>query len=112
MEVAGAVFWPMLMGLLRCTEYLLTGDRIPAAEAVELGLANRVVPDAELMDQAKAMGERLAAQPHQAMQETKRALNLHLQEMILRAAPFALSAESESFTTQDIKNTIDNFKKK
>jgi enoyl-CoA hydratase len=108
----GAVFWPLLMGLLRCKEYLLTGDRIPAAKAVELGLANHVVPDAELMDQAKAMAERLAAQPHQAIQETKRALNLHLQEMILRAAPFALSAESESFTTQDIKNTIDNFKKK
>jgi enoyl-CoA hydratase len=108
----GAVFWPLLMGLLRCKEYLLTGDRIPAAKAVELGLANRAVPDAELMDQAKAMAERLAAQPHQAIQETKRALNLHLQEMILRAAPFALSAESESFTTQDIKNTIDNFKQK
>ena len=58
------------------------------------------MPDAELMDQAKAMAERLAAQPHQAMQETKRALNLHLQEVILRAAPFALSAESESFTTR------------
>lgn len=108
----GAVFWPLLMGLLRCKEYLLTGDRIPAAKAVELGLANRVVPDAELLEQAKAMADRLAAQPHQAIQETKRALNLHLQEMILRAAPFALSAESESFTTQDIKNTIDNFKKK
>ena len=46
------------------------------------------------------------------LQETKRALNLHLQEMILRVVPFALSAESESFTTDDIKNTIDNFKNK
>jgi enoyl-CoA hydratase len=108
----GAVFWPLLMGLLRCKEYLLTGERIPAAKAVELGLANRVVPDAELLDQAKAMAQKLAAMPHQAMQETKRALNLHLQEMILRAAPFALSAESESFTTDDIKKTIDSFKAK
>ena len=45
-------------------------------------------------------------------QETKRALNLHLQDYILRAAPFALSAESESFSTDDIKATIDNFTKK
>lgn len=108
----GAVFWPLLMGLLRCKEYLLTGDRIPAAKAVELGLANRVVPDAELMDQAREMAEKLAAQPHQALQETKRALNLHMQDMILRVAPFALSAEAESFATDDIKQTIDNFKKK
>jgi enoyl-CoA hydratase len=108
----GAVFWPLLMGLLRCKEYLLTGDRIPPEKALELGLANRVVPDDELMAQATAFAERLAAQPHQAIQETKRALNLHLQDMILRAAPFALSAESESFTTDDIKATIDRFSKK
>lgn len=108
----GAVFWPLLMGLLRCKEYLLTGDRIPAAKAVELGLATRAVPDDQLMSEARKMAERLAAMPHQAIQETKRTLNLHLQDYILRAAPFALMAESESFTTDDIRKTIDNFKKK
>jgi enoyl-CoA hydratase len=108
----GAVFWPLLMGLLKCKEYLLTGDRIPAAKAVELGLATRVFPDADLMPEARKMAERLASMPHQAMQETKRALNLHLQDYILRAAPFAIMAESESFTTNDIRNTIDGFKKK
>lgn len=108
----GAVFWPILMGLLKCKEYLYTGDRISPAKALELGLANRVVPDAELMEQSLAMAHRLAAMPPQALQETKRALNLHLQEMILRAAPFALSAEAESFATPEIKRTIDNFKKK
>jgi enoyl-CoA hydratase len=108
----GAVFWPLLMGLLRCKEYLLTGDRIPAAKAVELGLATRAIPDADLMTEARAMANRLASLPHQALQETKRALNLHLQDYILRAAPFALSAEAESFATDDIKRTIDGFKNK
>ncbi|MGE0307607.1 MAG: enoyl-CoA hydratase/isomerase family protein [Acidimicrobiia bacterium] len=108
----GAVFWPLLMGLLRCKEYLLTGDRIPAEKAVELGLANKAVPGADLLTEARAMADRLAAQPRQAMQETKRALNLHLQDYILRAAPFALAAEGESFATDDIKATIDGFKKK
>jgi len=108
----GAVFWPLLMGLLRCKEYLLTGDRIPAAKAVELGLANKAVPDADLLTEARAMADSLAAQPRKAMQETKRALNLHLQDYILRAAPFALAAEGESFATDDIKATIDGFKKK
>ncbi len=108
----GAVFWPLLMGMLRCKEYLLTGDRIPAARAVELGLANYHVPDDELMDEARKMAERLASLPHQAIQETKRALNLHIQDYILRAAPFALMAESESFTTDDIKATIEKFTSK
>ena len=108
----GAAIWPLMTSLLKAKEYLLTGDRIPAAEAVNLGLANRVVADDQLMKEAMALAERLAAQPPQAVQETKRALNLHMQAAIALVAPFALSAEAESFATDDIKRTIENFKKK
>lgn len=107
----GAVFWPILMGLLRCKEYLLTGERIPAKLALEFGLANRVVPKEKVLDEALAVAQRLAEQPAQAIQETKRALNLHLQAMIGRVAPFALSAEGESFGTDDVRRTIDKFTK-
>ncbi len=108
----GAVFWPLMMGLMRCKEYLLTGDRIPAAKAVELGLATKAVPAAEVLIEARKMADRLAALPQQALQETKRALNLHMQDYILRVAPFALAAESESFVTPDIDKVIEDFKKK
>lgn len=107
----GAASWPLMMSLLKAKEYLLTGDRIPAAVAVELGLANRVVPDDQLMTEAAALARRLAAQPRQAVQETKRALNLHLQAAISLVAPFALSAEAESFETEDLRNTIEKFTK-
>lgn len=108
----GAVSWPLFMSLLKAKEYLFTGDRIPAAKAVELGLANRVVPAGEVLAEATALAHRLAGLPRQALQETKRALNLHLQAAIDRVAPFALAAESESFVTDDIKRTIDTFKQK
>jgi enoyl-CoA hydratase/carnithine racemase len=108
----GAVFWPLLMGLLRCKEYLFTGDRIPAALALQYGLANRVFPDAELMEGARAMAERLAAQPPHALQDTKRALNLHLQDAILRAAPFALAAEGESFASDHVRRSVERFTRK
>lgn len=108
----GAVFWPALMGLLKCKEYLFTGDRIPAAKALELGLANRVVPGDQLLAEAKAFAHRLAGQPAQAIQETKRALNMHLQTMIGHVALFALSAEAESFGTDDVRRTIEQFSKK
>lgn len=106
----GAATWPLMMGLLKAKEYLLTGERIPAAECVALGLANRVVPDAELMAEAKTLANKLAAQPPQAVQETKRALNLHLQAAIALVAPFALSAEAESFATDELRETIEKFK--
>ena len=106
----GAVAWPLLINFLKAKELLLLGDRIPAAEAVRIGLANHVVPDDQLLDEAHALAVRLAAQPPQAVQETKRALNLHLQAAIKLVMPFALSAESESFATPELKATIDGFK--
>jgi len=107
----GAISWPLLVGLLRAKEYLLLGDRIPAQKALEVGLANRVVPDDQVMTEALALAHRLAAQPRQAVQETKRALNLHLQQAIALVAPFALSAEVESFSTDDVRRTIEKFTK-
>jgi enoyl-CoA hydratase/carnithine racemase len=106
----GAAAWPLLMGFLKAKEYLLTGERIPAAEAVALGLANRMVPDDQLRKEAITLAQKLAAQPAQAVQETKRALNLHLQAAIAMVAPFALSAEAESFATDDVRRTIETFK--
>jgi enoyl-CoA hydratase/carnithine racemase len=106
----GAVGWPLMMSLLKAKEYLFTGDRIPAPLAVELGLANRVVPDDEVVAEAVALAHRLSKQPQQALQETKRALNLHLQNAIQNVAPFALASEAESFSTEDVKHTVDTFK--
>jgi enoyl-CoA hydratase len=108
----GAACWPLFMSLLKAKEYLFTGDRIPAQEALAIGLANRVVPDAELMPKAIEFAQRLASLPRQAVQETKRALNIHLQNAIQAVAPFALSAEAESFATDDLRRTIEGFKKK
>jgi enoyl-CoA hydratase/carnithine racemase len=108
----GAVTWPSMMSILKAKYYLLTGERIPAADCVALGLANKVVPDADLMETAVALAKTLAAKPRQAMEETKRALNLHLQAAMLRVGPFAAAAEQESFSTDDIRKTIENFTKK
>jgi enoyl-CoA hydratase/carnithine racemase len=108
----GVVTWPFMMSMLKAKEYLFTGERIPAATAVELGLANRVVPADSLMEEALILARKLCAQPAQALQETKRSLNLHLQHAALMVLPFAISAETESFSSPEIVATIENFKKK
>jgi enoyl-CoA hydratase len=105
----GVVTWPFMMSILRAKEYLFTGERIPAALAVELGLANRVVAPEALLDEAVALAQKLAAQPAQALQETKRALNLHLQAAALRVLPFALSAETESFSSPEVGERARSF---
>jgi enoyl-CoA hydratase len=105
----GAVQWPLFMSVLKAKYYLLTGDRIPAKECVEIGLANFAVPAGELLEKAVALGQRLAEKPQQAIEETKRAVNLHIQQATLMVSPFACAAEQESFATEDIKKAIESF---
>ena len=108
----GAATWPLLIGMLRAKEYLLTGERIPATLAVEFGLANRR-RRRRPVDAAKRSRSptSLPALPPQSLQETKRALNVHLQQAVASVLPFALSAEAESFATPEIKATIEKFSK-
>ena len=75
-----------MTSLMKAKQYMLTGDRIPATEAVVLGLANFVVPaKTNCSTDAIAFAQRLAAQPPQAVQETKRILNQHLRANVERA---------------------------
>jgi len=93
----GVLAWPAFMSMARAKQYLYTGDRIDAVTAERIGLANEVVPHDELMDRAQALAERLAAQPRQALQDTKRVLNVHLERMVSSVLDFAFAAESETF---------------
>jgi enoyl-CoA hydratase/3-hydroxyacyl-CoA dehydrogenase len=63
---------PRLIGEARALEMNLTGDPIGAYEAYELGLANRVVPDHELLDTALAWARKLAEQAPLAIEQIKR----------------------------------------
>ena len=105
----GPLTWPFLMSLLRAKEYLYTGARISSHDAVALGLANRVVEDAEILGSALAYARTLAALPEQAFRSTKRALNLH----ILKAAPglldYAFSMEYQSFDTPEHQKIVADF---
>ena len=105
----GAVLWPLIMSYLKAKEYLLLGKRIPAATAVELGLANRVVADNDVLSAAMTLAAELAALPWQSVQETKRAINLHLQLAVLQVMPMATTAESESFNTDAIRRYTEKF---
>ncbi|MFC1440526.1 enoyl-CoA hydratase/isomerase family protein [Streptacidiphilus sp. N1-10] len=97
----GVTLWPLHTSMLRVKEYLFTGDRIPAATAVELGLANRTVPAAELRDQALALAHRLAAQPVEALRATKLALAVVMEQLSRGGMEAALMSEQLTMTSPD-----------
>jgi enoyl-CoA hydratase len=103
----GPVTWPLLTSLQLAKEYALTGDRIPARRAAEIGLANHVCPDDEVLEQALACARRIAELPQRASEDTKRILNLHLERAVLAALDFALTAEDRSFTSPEMRANLD-----
>ena len=65
-------FLPRLVGPLKAKELMMRNPVLTAAEALELGLVSQVVPDDELMDQARDTARELAAGPTRAYGEIKR----------------------------------------
>jgi enoyl-CoA hydratase/carnithine racemase len=108
----GPVTWPLLTSLQLAKEYALTGDRIPARRAAEIGLVNHVVPDGEVLEQAMAAAAKIAALPQRAAEDTKRILNLHLERAVLATLDFAFTAEDRSFTSPELRANLDRMMKK
>jgi enoyl-CoA hydratase/carnithine racemase len=105
----GPVTWPLLTSLQLAKEYALTGDRIPAERAAQIGLVNHVCPDGEVLDQAVACAQRIAKLPRRAVEDTKRILNTHLERAVLATLDFALTAEDRSFTSTELRANLDRF---
>ncbi|MFD9666229.1 enoyl-CoA hydratase/isomerase family protein [Rhodococcus sp. NPDC059968] len=73
---AGALM-PLHTSLLRAKEFLFTGDRIAATQAVEIGIANKVVAHERLRAEATDLAVRIARLSKTALQGTKRTLNAY-----------------------------------
>src|SRR5215472_8349039 len=95
-------FLPRLVGLRRAKEISMLGDRIPAAEAVRLGLAYKVVPRAALDAEAASFAARLAAGPTRAYGNTKELLHASFsrslrEQMDAEVVSFAECASNPDF---------------
>ncbi len=101
-DMGSAYLLPRLVGQGRATEILMLGEAVTAADAVQIGLANRVVPPEELLEESMALARRLADGPRLAYQATKL--------LISREADMSLSAaiEFEAMTQALLMRTDDH----
>jgi len=70
----GAWFLPRTVGMSKAAEMTFTGDPVTAQEARSSGLVSKVVPAEQLMDEARALARRIAANPGTAVRMAKRLL--------------------------------------
>ena len=95
-EFGSSLLLPQRIGQARAAEKLLLGDPFTGAEAVELGLANAVLPAGEVANHARRVAERFNALPPGAVRETKRLLRAPQAE----ATFMAIRTEGELFAAR------------
>jgi len=68
------LLWPQLVSRKFAAELLLTGREVSAREAVQLGLANRAVPEGQHLAEAEALARQITANPREGVMLARRSL--------------------------------------
>ena len=100
-ESGGTWLLPRLVGYARAAEIAFTGETLSAKECLDLGLVNRVVPDASVLDETLAMAERIGANAPLAVRATKRMFRMaeredfddHVHHVFLQLLPLFGSSD-------------------
>jgi 2-(1,2-epoxy-1,2-dihydrophenyl)acetyl-CoA isomerase len=100
-DTGGTWFARRLLGASRAFEWLTTGRRLSAAEALQWGLVSEVLPAAELDARASEVAELFAAMPTRAVWETKRLLDQ------AETATLEQQLETEAWTQAELVRTPD-----
>jgi 2-(1,2-epoxy-1,2-dihydrophenyl)acetyl-CoA isomerase len=105
-------FLPRIVGLKRALELTLTNRMFSAQEALQWGLVTRVVPDNELLAQARAIAVQLAAGPTRAYGVSKRLLHSGWAETLETQMENESQAIANSARTADAREGITSFLEK
>jgi 2-(1,2-epoxy-1,2-dihydrophenyl)acetyl-CoA isomerase len=102
-------FLPRIVGLKRALELTLTNRVLTAHEALDLGIVTRVVPDAEVHDEALLLATQLASGPTLALGTAKRLLHTSLEDTFETHLAREADGIVRATTTQDAREGIAAF---
>jgi enoyl-CoA hydratase len=106
-----AIIWPLLCGMAKAKYYLLLCDAVSGEEAERIGLVSLCVEDAQLLDKAYEVADRLATGSQSAIRWTKYSLNNWLRQ----AGPAfdaSLALEFMGFAGPDVREGVASIKAK
>ncbi len=103
---------PVAAGKARALEMALLGDPVPAEQALDWGLINRVVPDGDLMDEARGLARRLAKGPTRSYAQSKRALNNSFLKIMDEQLDLEADIQGEMVTSADFIEGVSAFVEK
>lgn len=111
-DSGGTFFLPRLVGFQRASALMMTGDKVTAIEAQQMGMVYKVIADEQSMDEALKAAANLSAMPTKALGLTKRLLN----ESLFNTHEKQLAAEGrvqvEAASTYDYNEGVNAFLEK
>jgi 2-(1,2-epoxy-1,2-dihydrophenyl)acetyl-CoA isomerase len=111
-DYGGSFFLTQILGTAKARELYFLSDRIDAAEALRIGLVNRVVSKERFRAEARTLARRLADGPPLAHRYMKRNLNLALQVHARELLDLEAEAMIRTGTTQDFREGSQAFLEK
>ncbi len=111
-DCGGTFVLPRLVGWRRAAELMFTGEMTTAEQARQMGMINSVVPDAELMPQAMAFAERLAAAPTAAIAQVKKLLEASAHNDCRSQLELEREAQLKQGKTRDFTEGVSAFLEK
>ncbi len=111
-DSGGTFFLPRLIGLQRAAALMMTGEKVPARKAEEMGMIYRCLPDKKLMKEALALAQQLAQMPTKGLGLTKRALNRSLESSLDKQLAMEEELQIAASQTQDFQEGVQAFLEK
>jgi enoyl-CoA hydratase/carnithine racemase len=91
------LIWPYLIGRRRAKYFLLTGQKIDAATALQWGVVDEILPHGEVETRAGELAAQLATKPQSLLRYTREALNMYERAELLAGLSHGLALEGASF---------------
>lgn len=105
-------FLVKMLGVARAFELAALGDDVTAPKALELGLANQVVPAAELTEATQKIAERFATGPTKAYGYIKRMIERAANTTLDEALDYEVFMQEAAGQTEDYSNSVKAFAEK
>lgn len=87
------ILWPLLLGPNRGRYFLLTGQRIPAQQALALGIVAEVLPSNKLLPRAWELARQITAKPTLTVRYARVAMTQRLRTLMLENLGYGLALE-------------------
>jgi enoyl-CoA hydratase/carnithine racemase len=108
-EAASSVLFPLIVGRMRASWLMLSGDQFGADDAKEMGLVNRVTDDGDVDGAVAMMCGALAELPPNALANTKRLLKARFADLVDRAMSEELTAFAAALQSDEARSAFMKF---